>query len=456
MTLDPIRRISPEDAGARPPDLHPSYKSTVKRAPSLPAIIVPQTITETSGAALDWMAIVGETVDDLTAQHQGEPIGQRIIVSGRVLDDLGRPVSGALVEIWQANAAGRYIHKGDDWNAPIDPNFTGMGRVVTDADGGYSFVTIRPGAYPWPNHENAWRPAHIHFSVFGDAIATRLITQMYFPDDPLLALDPIAAAVPEAAVKRMVATFDLETTRPAWALGYRFDIVLRSVDKNIDRSQASVPPPPTALGQTPAQTIGPFFHYCLPASGAADLVGNDAIGARPDLIPEGHNFLASPLGPASELAAAAAHYIINIAGHIYDADGVPLPDAMLEIWQADEDGNYPDTWAPGHNRPFTAFGRCATDAEGAFRFRTVRPGATQFADGDLQAPHVQLSLSARGLINIQTTRVYFLGDPHNDIDPVLMRVPQERRHTLVANPKDDVWVFDIHLQGADETVFFKC
>jgi protocatechuate 3,4-dioxygenase beta subunit len=165
---------------------------------------------------------------DLTRQHAGEPQGERIIVSGRVLDDSRRPVTNTLIEIWQANAAGRYSHHIDLHPAPIDPNFTGCGRTLTDANGNYKFVTIKPGAYPWLNHFNGWRPAHIHFSLFGRAFATRLITQMYFPGDPLFAYDPVFQSIPhEGARQRLIANFDLETTKPEWALGYRFDIILR-------------------------------------------------------------------------------------------------------------------------------------------------------------------------------------------------------------------------------------
>ncbi len=165
---------------------------------------------------------------DLTRQHAGEPLGERIIVTGRVIDEDGRPVPDTLVEIWQANAAGRYVHVRDQHPAPLDPNFSGAGRCVTDAEGRYRFVTVKPGAYPWKNHANAWRPAHIHLSLFGPSFLTRLVTQMYFPGDPLIPLDPILNAVPDMAARaRMISRFDLETTEPEWALGYRFDIVLR-------------------------------------------------------------------------------------------------------------------------------------------------------------------------------------------------------------------------------------
>jgi protocatechuate 3,4-dioxygenase beta subunit len=171
---------------------------------------------------------IGENDNDLTRQHSGEPVGERIIVSGRVLDEDDRPVRNALLEIWQANAAGRYLHKVDQHDAPLDPNFTGCGRMLTDNDGRYRLVTIKPGAYPWQNHANAWRPAHIHFSVFGAGLLTRLVTQMYFPGDPLLPFDPIFNRIPdEKARTRLISNFDWNTTVPLQALGYSFDIVLR-------------------------------------------------------------------------------------------------------------------------------------------------------------------------------------------------------------------------------------
>jgi protocatechuate 3,4-dioxygenase beta subunit len=193
-------------------------------------MILPQSLTEITGPAYGHEK-VGALDHDLTRQFEGEPLGERIIVHGRVLDGDGRPVSNSLVEIWQANAAGRYTHQGDGHPAPLDPNFGGAGRCLTDDEGRYRFVTIKPGAYPWGNHRNAWRPAHIHFSLFGPAFATRLITQMYFPGDPLFGQDPIFNSVrdPEAR-QRMISAFDLKTTEPEWALAYRFDIVLRGRD----------------------------------------------------------------------------------------------------------------------------------------------------------------------------------------------------------------------------------
>jgi protocatechuate 3,4-dioxygenase beta subunit len=222
--VTPYRRPEP---GAQPPSLCEPYRSTVRRAPAKPLIFLPHTLSEVTGPVYGHGEI-GETDNDLTRQHADEPRGERIIVTGRVLDSNGHPVPRTLVEIWQANSAGRYVHAKDQHPAPLDPNFTGAGRTLTDENGAYRFVTIKPGAYPWFNHYNAWRPAHIHFSIFGRAFITRLVTQMYFPGDPLFAFDPIFQSIPdEKARQRMVSKFDLETTQPQWALGYKFDIVLR-------------------------------------------------------------------------------------------------------------------------------------------------------------------------------------------------------------------------------------
>jgi protocatechuate 3,4-dioxygenase beta subunit len=216
-----------ESNAAHAPRLSPDYKSTIKRAPAKPLIVMPHTLSELTGPVYGHEA-VREHDHDLTIQHKGEPLGERIIVHGHVRDEDGRGVPNTLVEIWQANACGRYIHIGDQHPAPIDPNFTGAGRAQTDAQGYYKFITIKPGAYPWGNHYNAWRPAHIHFSVFGYSFISRIVTQMYFPGDPLFAFDPIFNSVTdEKARMRMVSTFDLENTKPDWALCYRFDIVLR-------------------------------------------------------------------------------------------------------------------------------------------------------------------------------------------------------------------------------------
>jgi protocatechuate 3,4-dioxygenase beta subunit len=206
---------------------HDAYRSTIRRAPQQPLITLPHTLSELTGPLYGHNPI-GPTDADLTAHFADSPQGERIIVAGRIVDEDGRGVPNAMVEIWQANAAGRYRHSRDNHPAPLDPNFLGTGRMVTDAEGNYRFTTIKPGAYPWRNHHNAWRPAHIHFSLFGSGLLSRLVTQMYFPNDPLIAHDPIIHGIPDAAAReRLVSAFDLSLTEPEWALGYRFDIVLR-------------------------------------------------------------------------------------------------------------------------------------------------------------------------------------------------------------------------------------
>jgi protocatechuate 3,4-dioxygenase, beta subunit len=222
-----LRRFRPVAPGTQPEYLHAAYASSIVRSPSQPLVVVPQTQSELTGPVFGHNRF-GPFDHDLTQQHAGHPIGERIVVSGQVLDEDARPIRGALVEMWQANAAGRYRHKVDQHNAPLDPNFEGAGRMITDEQGRYRFITIKPGAYPWGNHPNAWRPAHIHFSVFGAGLLTRLVTQMYFPGDPLLPFDPIFNCVPDAAAReRMISAFDWETTIPDTALGFRHNIVLR-------------------------------------------------------------------------------------------------------------------------------------------------------------------------------------------------------------------------------------
>ena len=224
--VDALRTIADGQDPGQPPYLYPDYRSTQLRAPKRPLVVLPQTLSELTGPAFGHET-VGELDHDLTRRHAGEPLGERIIVTGRVTDSAGRPVRSALIEIWQANAAGRYLHDVDQHPAPLDPNFSGAGRCLTDDEGNYRFVTVKPGAYPWRNHPNAWRPAHIHLSLFGRAFTSRLVTQMYFPGDPLFEFDPIFQSVRDpSARERLICGFDYETTVPEWALGYRFDVVL--------------------------------------------------------------------------------------------------------------------------------------------------------------------------------------------------------------------------------------
>jgi protocatechuate 3,4-dioxygenase beta subunit len=214
-------------AGLHPPLATPGYRATELRAPRQPLVALPHRLTEITGPLLGAERVTPADAD-LTTQHAGEPIGERITITGRVLDGDGRPVPGTLIEIWQANAAGRYAHPVDNHPAPLDPNFSGAGRCMTDSAGRYRFITIKPGAYPWRNHPNAWRPAHIHFSMLGRAFPQRLVTQMYFPGDPLFSQDPIFNSIPDPkARERLIARFDLGLTQPDWALGFEWDIVLR-------------------------------------------------------------------------------------------------------------------------------------------------------------------------------------------------------------------------------------
>lgn len=229
MSNTTIGAIVRGDREVFPPYLYEAYQSTRRRTPTLPLVDVPLTLSELTGPGPVISAISPED-SDLTrnAGTGSEAVGQRIIVTGRVLDDCGNPVPHTLLEIWQANASGRYLHKQDQWPGPLDPNFLGIGRCLTNEDGVYRFLTIRPGAYPWKNHPNGWRPAHIHFSVFGPSALSRLVTQMYFPDDPLHGIDPIMQSVPtDAARERLIAIYDHNMTKPEWALGYRWDIVVR-------------------------------------------------------------------------------------------------------------------------------------------------------------------------------------------------------------------------------------
>ncbi|HEX7984231.1 MAG TPA: protocatechuate 3,4-dioxygenase subunit beta [Duganella sp.] len=216
--------------GVYPELIYPSYKSTLKRGPEQPALRIVAPVPVTQNVAPSPRILLPNDMD-LTAQGESEPLGEKIVVTGRVVDEDGKPVRNSLLEVWQCNAAGRYRHKRDQHNAPLDPNFNGWGKMMTDDDGRYRFVTIKPGPYPWGNHDKAWRPAHIHFSLFGNVYAQRLVTQMYFPSDPLFDYDPIFQSIPDlAARQRLISRFSLEHTVSDQMLGYEFDIVLRGRD----------------------------------------------------------------------------------------------------------------------------------------------------------------------------------------------------------------------------------
>jgi len=241
MTEPMIRHYGPRAYSDHPPFRYPDYKSTVKRSPSHDLLSIVATLSETTGPGPIWSDISEEDADLTLNAGTGSPaIGERIIVTGHVLDENGDGVPGTILEIWQANACGRYAHwRETAFSAPLDPNFLGVGQCRTSETGEYRFTTIKPGPYPWGNHPNAWRPAHIHFSVLGPALLTRLVTQMYFEGDPLFPLDPIYNSAPEHSRERMIARYDHEVTEENWALGYRFDIILRgelSVLEELDES----------------------------------------------------------------------------------------------------------------------------------------------------------------------------------------------------------------------------
>ena len=227
-----ISHYGPRAYEDHPPFSYPAYRSTVKRSPHWDLVQIVETLSEITGPGPAWSALAPEDADLTTNAGQGgTAIGQRSIVTGRVLDEFGRAVPGTLIEVWQANASGRYSHwRETEFPAPLDPNFVGVGQCKTDAEGTYRFLTVKPGPYPWGNHANAWRPAHIHFSLMGPALLTRLVTQMYFPDDPLLALDPIFQSVPSHSRGRLIASYAHDVTEPNWAIGYRWDIILRGPD----------------------------------------------------------------------------------------------------------------------------------------------------------------------------------------------------------------------------------
>ena len=239
MTEPIVRHFGPRAYPDHPPFSYPDYRSTVKRAPTRDLLGIVQTLSESTGPGPIWSEITEEDADLTTnAGRDGEAIGERIIVTGRVLDENGDPVPNTVLEIWQANASGRYVHwRETAFPAPLDPNFIGVGQCLTDSDGVYRFQTIKPGPYPWGNHPNAWRPAHIHFSLLGPSVGTRLVTQMYFQGDPLLGLDPIYNSVPEHSRERMIASYDHDVTVENWALGWRWDIVLRGEDRNVGEEE---------------------------------------------------------------------------------------------------------------------------------------------------------------------------------------------------------------------------
>jgi len=398
---------------ANPPYLYPAYEITTLRAPREPLVELPA----------EWFALgpgpnasrirVSPGDDDLLARHDGQPFGQRMVLRGRVLDALARPVHDALVEIWQTNSAGVYADPSDDHFFPDDPNFVGAGKCLTDADGSFRFRTIRPAAYPGAPGA-LFRPSHIHVSVIGHDLASRLITQCYFDHDPLIFLDPIVQSITDRrGAERLIATFDPDETISRGAdsaMEYTWAVVLRGHDGDGAAVTAVEEGSPEEAGfLTPSQTIGPRFGFSLMfenSDSAADPTASDAV---------------------------------EISGRLLDGRGdpVPYPEAMLELWVGDQ------------------FARTRTDPQGSYRAVLAKPAPFALPDGRLQAPHVNVTIFARGLLKQAQTRLYFPDETDaNAADPALAAVPPARRETLVADAVDRALRFDIRLQGEDETVFF--
>ena len=342
-------------------------------------------------------------------------------------DSGGRPVPDTLVEIWQTNAAGRYRHSREHHPAPLDPNFDGVGRAITDSGGRYRFITIQPGSYPWGNHYNAWRPAHIHFSLFGRAFTQRLVTQMYFPGDPLLPYDPIYNSVTdEAARQRMIAEFSMDDTQPEWALAFRFDIVLRgraspsSRSPTHERAAHPVADRRPVLLDAAALAGGPLRGPGGHAGRGHGLRPPVRRGRRPD-----------PRRPHRDLAGRPGR----------DGSRTPMTRAAR---------------SPTATRRSAASAAAATGHDGTYKIVTLKPGALPFGDGRTEAPHIDVSVFSRGMLDRSVTRIYFPDEAAaNEADPVLQAVPAERRATLIAVPAgENLLRFDIYMQGEGETVFF--
>ena len=356
---------------------------------------------------------------DLTIQHDGDPIGERMVVTGRILDGDGRPVRRQLVEIWQANAGGRYIHKRDQHPAPLDPNFTGVGRCLTDDDGHYRFTTIKPGPYPWKNHRNAWRPAHIHFSLFGTDFTQRMITQMYFPGDPLFALDPIYQSITDQKARdRLVATYDHDVTSHEWATGYRWDIVLTGSQRTHFENGGALMTtayrnprarPSARSSATPCRSSA-ATNWCRPAPP----------------VPSGCT-AASPTVRATRCPMCCWR------------SGRPTPTAWSRA---------PRIAAP-RRLDVHRLGPRRHRRRGPLQLHHRRTRATARA-----APFIAVTVFARGLLNRLFTRAYVPGDRLAG-DPLLASVPADRRDTLIAVRDEHGLRFDIRLQGERETVFLR-
>ena len=415
-----------------PAGLHPPLDSPGTGPPRCgrrqPLVLLPQRLTEITGPLLG-EGRVAPADADLTTQHAGEPLGERIIVTGRVLDSDGRPVPDTLIEIWQANAAGRYRHSVDTTRPRWTRTSPGSAAAMTDSEGRYRFVTIKPGAYPWRNHPNAWRPAHIHFSLFGRAFTQRLVTQMYFPGDPLFPLDPIFNSIPDPkARQRLISRFDMNLTEPDWALGYEWDIVLRGSGATVFEQQGG-----DRCRADPLADRGP-----VPGDRAA-VAGRPVRGAR------GHA-RARSRSPGGCWTARERHpgrADRDVAGRTRTA------------------GSRTRTTRAARRRAATRASAASAAARprrtARYRIVTLQPGPLPSPDGGIEAPHLDVSVFARGLLDRVVTRIYFPDEPTaNADDPVLCAIPEpSRRATLIAVPEPEGQLrFDIRLQGERETVFF--
>ena len=454
----PAARTCARPAELRTPVGFPDYRSTALRAPLRTPVDLPQRLTEITGPVLGEDRVTAADAD-LTLRNGGEAVGQRILVFGRVLDSDGRPVPDALVEVWQANA-GRPLpaRRRQLFPAPLDPHFDGLGRVVTDSLGRYEFMTIKPGAYPWGNHHNAWRPAHIHFSLFGRAFTQRLVTQMYFPDDPLFGQDPIYNAIPAAARPRTISRYSLERTQDNWALAFEWDIVLRGTRPDAVRDRGrrrrgvthrtrwtspTSPSPyqprsgqrgsgfltePLRLGPTPSATVGPYL--------AIGLTWADGVFAAEEGTPGG----------------------FWIRGQVFDGAGAVVPDAMVETWQADPDGGFPSPEDPRGAASYPGFRGYARAQTITRRVRGASPSSPA------GCPTARAACRRRTSTSRCSPAASSTGSSPASTSPTRPR-PTPRTSscgrcrtdaatTLLATPADDGYRLDFYLQGDRETVFF--
>lgn len=392
-----------------PPYLFPRYGLTTFRAPLQSLVNVPRELMGATPGPDASRITVTPRDNNMVDRYDTRPIGQAIFLFGKVLDSSGRPVPGALLELWQTNSAGRYRDPVDPGLSPIDPNFYGAGRCLSDAEGNYRFMTVRPAPYP-AGRGGPYRPAHIHMSIIGPDLSSRLITQCYFPDESLLPSDWISTSMEDPrALAALVTTFRAEMKEPNGVdnvIGYEWDLVLRG-GGGIDVDEFE---PGEQEVLTPSQTIGPLYGFALIFDG----IDAACAATEPDAV--------------------------TINGTLFDGQGNPivLPGGMLELWEGDQ------------------FARIRTDTQGSFSATLRRPSGQQSVDGVALAPHFNVTVFAQGLLKQAQTRLYFPEQPEtNEADPVFALVDPSRRQHLVARAQSPQnYRFDVHLQGDEESVFF--